>query len=124
MVNGVIKAINFVIGIANKVPGININPLGEVSFSMPSFSVGAPPRLARATYKTEPTQASEAVPHRSASPTLPSPTSAAAQPVAVAVAHRVPVVVRLKASGTSQRAASKTSESRQAEPSSTSLPVT
>jgi hypothetical protein len=42
MVNGVIKAINFVIGIANKVPGININPLGEVSFSMPSFSVGAP----------------------------------------------------------------------------------
>jgi hypothetical protein len=42
MVNGVIKAINFVIGIANKVPGININPLGEVSFAMPSFSFGAP----------------------------------------------------------------------------------
>jgi hypothetical protein len=71
MVNGVIGLINKVIGLANKVPGININPLGEVSFSMPSF--GGAPTARRGSGDLQDgadTGISEApVPRRSAFPT-------------------------------------------------------
>lgn len=37
MVNGVISGVNFLIRALNKVPGINIGEIGEVSFSLPSL---------------------------------------------------------------------------------------
>jgi phage-related protein len=48
MVNGVISLLNFVIRAANKIPGVNINPIGEVSFAMPSFSSPEAPTAAGA----------------------------------------------------------------------------
>lgn len=46
MVNGVIRIINGAIGLINRLPGINISPIGEVSFSLPSFTAPTAPTAA------------------------------------------------------------------------------
>jgi hypothetical protein len=59
MVNGVIDLINKAIGLANKVPGINITRSDESSSRCHRSAERLQhPDAARATYKTEPPQAS------------------------------------------------------------------
>jgi len=52
MVNGVIKIINGAINLMNKLPGVNIDSIGEVSFSLPSFTAPTAPTAAGTTTGT------------------------------------------------------------------------